>query len=1481
MAVALNTFFKGLNKDTAYSKYSSENYYHLKNFRVITDGGMSTFGLETEKGTALSFTIPDVGTVYEISVNDNTQSGSVTINANSILVSPGFTINSLYDAIIADTGVASDISNGYYNVYLATDTIYLVELDQPVILLGSLGVSASIIVNPSSDLKIIGWGTLRDDVVIFTTSEIQPNPTLSTGQIWKVRFNEQTEEIVDAVNGNLVPSKHLVYNHNMNLSTYHRIGDEVVGRYESASVGRVYWTDNNNRIRTANIYDENLFATLPENLDIVADVKLSKPKIDSIGSGSIPTGSTVQYYYRLVNTNGTQTLYSPGSIILKLTSSDPTTQSYQDYVGTAQGSSNSRSVTYTINNIDTRYDVIEHIAVIWENKDVPIIAKFKEEYIPSSGSITVTHSGDEDVIDITPNEFNALSAGPQKCKSITYKDNRLVVANISTEQFDVDFDARAYRFNSLGICNLYNETGLLEYSLTGTSLLNTISNTADCLNYYNYEDTPNWDTIHQNKYKSDGITLGGEGINVSYTFTTQQLVGRKTSSYGTQPPFIESTRYTVGDIESREEGDYDLNGQFKSFKSPIVEGLFTGYARGEVYRFGLVLYSKKGNPSFVKWIGDIKFPEPYDGYNIGDGDNDNSYLNSLGIQFSIDLSSVIDKVSAVEIVRVERTTSDKTRLGTGTVLSTFKSSNVANNGFDNNVSQAYRTLYSLTVEGLGDTPDFTNNTRTTTSIIEIDGSNKHCFVLADRPRKGYQDNGNFSNTCLGFISPTTQYSHITGFSINDGDYIKDYGYYVSGYPYLYHNNDLGGALNRQRELAFYCFTGNYIAPALTHKRYKISTGAIAENGAVLSTSSLNSTNNNNFFGSNEYMLNASYGIHDPSDNDKSNYPLGIGDKKAIITLYTTPTESYFSPDSQFTWEANRNPTGDPTLDMYWKEVSYCRFVANQYGGKGYEARSKNDYISTGAYFYSDINNQTADLEVYGGDTFVNYFDSEYLQMFNSNVDRYKQYESRKLGFAVGFPCESSINYDLRSGYRWAKDRNDGGVMNTYSYSDNIYYRHYDQDNTARRVYVSEDFLSNFITEHSHMIWASEEKIDGELLDSWRVFLPNNSIEVEGVYGPINKVINFRDRVLYYQSKAVGVAQINEKSTVPDTTGTMLTVGTGGVLVDFDYISTSTGAFHQFSIVKSGGSIYHFDAYLKKIFKLEGGLEKPISDIKGMSSYFASLDGAFIDTDLTLDEVNEAAGVHTVFDPRYNRVIFTIEGAKQYSGVQAGYTYEVGDIVYVGGVYYENILEFTAPSIPLLPSNDSTHWRAMQTFDGKDTFFNAVTITYNENLDAFEGFYGYTPKLYLNTGRRIISPDRNVPNTVYQHNKGNYCRYYSLPPEDSEVTILVNKDPMVTKVFNNIEWYSESYDSNGDELYNDTLDSLRVYNEYQDTGERQLSVNTNVKRFMRKWRVSVPRHEDSLARIRNPHTFVTLKYDNGNNQRFILGDIITYYTPAPF
>jgi hypothetical protein len=217
------------------------------------------------------------------------------------------------------------------------------------------------------------------------------------------------------------------------------------------------------------------------------------------------------------------------------------------------------------------------------------------------------------------------------------------------------------------------------------------------------------------------------------------------------------------------------------------------------------------------------------------------------------------------------------------------------------------------------------------------------------------------------------------------------------------------------------------------------------------------------------------------------------------------------------------------------------------------------------------------------------------------------------------------------------------------------------------------------------------------------------------------------------------------------------------------------------------------------------------------------------------------------------------------------TYNIGDIIDISGTLYEVITAFTlSPGGRISPTDPTLQ-------EVEERFINGFTISYNEFLDSFESFYDFKPGLYYNYGRRLLSVSPFDKNRMYEHNRGNYCQYYGHLYPDSKITFLLNPDAGVAKIFNNIEFQSECTLLGADQ-YLESITGYRCYNEYQDTGDITLTVPTNLKRRIRQWRFEIGRDEsDGKSRIRNPYTFLELKYENGNNRRFILHDIILSYT----
>jgi hypothetical protein len=142
-------------------------------------------------------------------------------------------------------------------------------------------------------------------------------------------------------------------------------------------------------------------------------------------------------------------------------------------------------------------------------------------------------------------------------------------------------------------------------------------------------------------------------------------------------------------------------------------------------------------------------------------------------------------------------------------------------------------------------------------------------------------------------------------------------------------------------------------------------------------------------------------------------------------------------------------------------------------------------------------------------------------------------------------------------------------------------------------------------------------------------------------------------------------------------------------------------------------------------------------------------------------------------------------------------------------------------------------------------------------------------MYINDKKHIISPKPQLtsPTTsskLYIHEEGNRGVFYDNDPSESSITITVNKEPYVTKIFDNIRWLTEVFNNDGTEASGETFSEAEIYNTYQTTGTR-----TVFKRLMREWKHAIAYAENSKNRLRSHYVKQKFKFLNNNDKELRL------------
>lgn len=1473
-----NEFYEGLDRDTAFAKLGNKKLYDGFNVDLLTDGGKSSLSVSNHRGNKFLLSLPDTKSITKVSiVNPQTATSvDITINGDTETLSIGSltTTEEVYNQLVNLFPSTSDYTISYNSNYILIvgleENILTATNDPSILILEDDYISAQ------TNLSIIGWGFFEDSAVLISTSEFntQVSPQNTVGQIWEVTFLPNNSHTLT-----------LKYNERLNLSLKHFIYNEVQCRVEGNSQNKVnvYWTDNFNNPKAVNLRNPQLFAIPPQLLDWRADVNMSIPILDEIlfNQGNLNVG-TYGLAYRLGTFDGALSSTSPISNLVQIAVGRPPSNLYDilDNEGADIGTQTNKAIKWTIKDIDALYDYIEPIIIKYELENTPIIQTLP--IIPATTSeVSVIYSGNEIGVPITLDEFVNPLIQFDTFKTFAQKKNRLYPANVKLKQFKADFDARVYRFNSNQEADLYDENGNFIQIDGTTPDYDSVPTTHDAINPYNDESgtiyglfpsqTPtDWENNYQFKFQADGVTLGGSGKNISYKFTSFKTIGdgfvSQTDINGkTFVPFAHTILNPPSPINlGVNNQDYNVQGDYQNNASARFSSLILTHARGEVYRYGIVFFDNKARQSFVEWIGDIKIPEPIEGtdFHISNMNSNIQELNNIAIEFTIDTTSLLTNIIGYQIVRVNITDRDKTRFGTGIAY-----------GINGRTDAKFQGNNNIDIGCLFQASDVNG-----ASILNFSYS-----LPLSPPNPEY---GDFTGGLVHLTHIKSPDIDFNVYQTGSANYLKVYHTYTplsnpvtTGFAYW--QQTIGGktsfASYRKAESVF--STHKYRANIVNQTK-------VDADGFVPSSFSPN--------------LSSSLGVHDYWNVGVINTGTD-GGKLAAIGSRT------FLADLGTNALTNAALGLDPTDLQKLRFVSLCRYNIGQYGGAFYKSRFSNVYISAGYYQPIKTINTPQVTKVFGDRYMHNYtttlaffhWREEYNNPFAkaTNLGANFEYSDRMRALAYSFPCEVSFNLALRYGRHWNKDQvfSPNGDEFARFLTDEYKFNFTHSQKNNIKTFISPPQILNENILFPTRVYSSNRKVDGEIVDNWRTYPTLVYTELEGTYGQINKILNYKERLIGYQERGVAIVQSEEQTSVPSSSG-VLQAGTGAVLERYEYLDKETGVSHQFATAVTNGGVYHFDSRLKKFCQLSGQSDMQLSDLKGLSAYFRENTNEDLEDDLGLQ-----TGIHLVYDSIYNRVYLT------YLNTELVFSYNRRLVIPNGFTLINlNVIKGNLQVGDTLTTDEGTYLYQSEDF-GLSTFIlisgqvpsksNGLilshqtkhTVGYSLPLQTFESFYGFYPNMYLPMGKRLLSAnpiDENA--SIYIHNQGNFAQYYNQAPQDSYIQFIVNilePTKLTTARLDTIQWWNQSIDQFGNDVPNDTVTSIKVTTDYQSTLNSLSNLqNPLVKRALRTWRVNLLRDYSSPQRIkpflRDKYFNVSLYYDNKNNHNIILNSINSVVTVTP-
>lgn len=380
--------------------------------------------------------------------------------------------------------------------------------------------------------------------------------------------------------------------------------------------------------------------------------------------------------------------------------------------------------------------------------------------------------------------------------------------------------------------------------------------------------------------------------------------------------------------------------------------------------------------------------------------------------------------------------------------------------------------------------------------------------------------------------------------------------------------------------------------------------------------------------------------------------------------------------------------------------------------------------------------------------------------------------------------------------------------------------------------VRRDLDSDFNVDsyRSSITWTLPKATMSEI-DEWSHITLAGSLALDGDKGVCSALHRFGNSIIAFQDRAVSEILFNSRTQLSTKDGVPVEIANSGKVDGKRYLSNKFGCTNKWSIVDGKNALYFIDDINKALCSFNGNVSN-ISSSLGFGSWFRK-------------NSRIKPWRPNTFD---NMILF-------YDRIHS-------DVYIVGK-----------------DDNDQS------------------CLVYNESLNAFTSFFDYgSVNLMANIDDKFVSVKNGK---LWLQNEGLFCNFFGL---QYSFWTQYRIAPNITtdKIWTNLEYRADFYRilnedgesefaafedlSDADEMDyidNETFDTIKVWNEYQTTGE----FNDRPDKKFRIWRYQIPRalsndnNIDSLDRIRNPWINLLIKktpFRNENRDLMQMHDISVKY-----
>jgi len=1229
----------------------------------------------------------------------------------------------------------------------------------------------------------IGHAIFTDKIILFTQSTFN-----SIGKIIAVRIDNESQFGLTTI---------LYSSGDFNFSLEHKI--KALALEESSSLQRVYFTDDYNEPRSFTFKDENgIFTAITPSvasMSISVNFNIGIIKLKEITQdGSLLSGK-YQYTYRCVSEDGYVTPWVPVSRHFVL-STNKIPQVYEDSNDFGFGSTNQpsgKSINITIEKVDTRFKKIQ-VAYLYSkiNTDVESSSIFYDELINNQPTINIKHSS------ITnsgvPVDLSAISDRKEsiiKAKEILIKDNRLWLGNTETTDIFVlpnsvlaNLTVRATWRSVKVDNNSINGIGNDGWGLPISGTLPTTCYTHR-LKYVNKFGVPKYETYNiTNDYASF------RGVQVEHLYSG----------------YFRDEKYRFGIVFFDKKGnplfathlaDVKFPPQFQS-QSNLNPTIYWDRLKedGTIESKNYIYNLSAGEPYYKfaassnciqNTIGSdllVEQPQSTTSLNLSGSQINTAFARSMGVEFGgIDVTDIKDKISGFQIVRVARDEENETIKMQGIINQCIYRGKYQE-GTNTDIVGPFPNAWVPALEQY--TGSFYNQ-----KLVDIlcgdtapgaETADSRLITLA--PQYYTIDFPDYMvNNIVPTINKGTDKIKVAATSFSS--YIGSLG---SSYIQWASDHHVHKFYNQQNPLYFQQSgqTWGNSTRGYYNESYDIEISmTIGDDKPIEGTKKFTKFSH---MGGPSSGFNYNYSSHFSFDQ-------AIGEERKLLNAYNFAQSLFFKLNKPFI--LYDNSITDPSAHAGNVIVNLKREISSQYGGLSKLALENNVFETTGHFqevnssVLTDITTNTNkqifnNIEVFGGDCYVDFFGYCRLTPLNrlsegqyATISQEEDYHDMEIhddySVASYHPIESKYNLQMRFAEKVGFPIHSAVGTKTTKYlagEDNGNYKMANGIHTPGGTLTgrAETFALNAILLHKHTVynffaqpsnyiakfdyptrwhWSNEKKPYSEKIDRFREFEELSNFDLDASYGEITGSALLFNSAYSIQKKAFGKLRINERAVVSAVEGQQVTLGEPTLMNGIDYISTTFGTQHQFSVSSSDKSIYWADARMNKLIKFGQDGLNILSDIGNIHSFIKPYLNKVIGIDnISLDEYS-SGGIISYIDNENNNVYFTIRVP-----------------------YMDNVHEYLISDVPTRKGTNKS-----------------LTISYNEDLNVFQSIHSFYPKHAFSFANKFYTQGylKNAQdieeNAFFVHTINKKCKYYDYTYY-SKLAFNVNKMANATKIFDN-------------------------------------------------------------------------------------------------